>query len=192
MQNSTEEILVSALELVLQKKPIDKITVKDIVSECDLTRQTFYNHFTDIYELVDWAAGQATKRALNNSADYNNWQQGFYDVMIIIRDNQTIIDNTYKSAYRDLMEKHIYQVIYSYIIAVVEKQAVGMSVDQKHKDFIAHFYSLAFIAVIFEWLKDGMKDDPQDIVDQTAVLVQGDFKKALNKYAHQLYIFGEV
>jgi len=184
MQNSTEEILVSALELVLQKKPIDKITVKDIVSECDLTRQTFYNHFTDIYELVDWAAGQATKRALNNSADYNNWQQGFYDVMIIIRDNQTIIENTYKSAYRDLMEKHIYQVIYSYIIAVVEKQAVGMSVDQKHKDFIAHFYSLAFIAVIFEWLKDGMKDDPQDIVDQTAVLVQGDFKKALNKYAH--------
>lgn len=192
MQNSTEEVLVAALELVLQKKPIDKVTVKDIVSECDLTRQTFYNHFTDIYALVEWAAVQATKRALNNAADYDNWQQGFYDVMIIIRDNKVIIDNTYKSIYRDLMEKHIYQIIYSYIIAVVEKQAIGMSVDQKHKDFIAHFYSLAFIAVIFEWLKDGMKDDPQDIVDQTGVLVQGDFKKALKKYAQQLYIFREV
>jgi len=183
MQNSTEEVLVAALELVLQKKPIDKVTVKDIVSECDLTRQTFYNHFTDIYALVEWAAARATKRALNNAADYDNWQQGFYDVMLIIRDNKVIIDNTYKSVYRDLMEKHIYQIIYSYIIAVVEKQAIGMSVDQKHKDFIAHFYSLAFIAVIFEWLKDGMKDDPQDIVDQTGVLVQGDFKKALKKYA---------
>jgi len=183
MQNSTEEVLVAALELVLQKKPIDKVTVKDIVSECDLTRQTFYNHFTDIYALVEWAAARATKKALNNAADYDNWQQGFYDVMIIIRDNKVIIDNTYKSVYRDLMEKHIYQIIYSYIIAVVEKQAVGMLVAQKHKDFIAHFYSLAFIAVIFEWLKDGMKDDPQDIVDQTGVLVQGDFKKALKKYA---------
>jgi len=183
MQNSTEDVLVEALELVLQKKPIDKVTVKDIVNECNLTRQTFYNHFSDIYELVEWTARQATERALNNVADYDNWQKGFYDLMLIIRENKIIIDNTYRSAYRDLMEKHIYEIIYSYIIVVVENQATGMAVDQKHKDFIAHFYSLAFIALIFEWVKDGMKDDPQEIVDQTGVLVQGDFKKALKKYA---------
>ena len=192
MQNSTEDVLVEALELVLQKKPIDKVTVKDIVNECNLTRQTFYNHFSDIYELVEWTARQATERALNNVADYDNWQKGFYDLMLIIKANKVIIDNTYRSAYRDLMEKHIYEIIYSYIIVVVENQATGMAVDQKHKDFIAHFYSLAFIALIFEWVKDGMKDDPQEIVDQTGVLVQGDFKKALKKYAKQLYIFLEV
>jgi len=164
MQNSTEEVLAEALKLVLLKKPIDKITVKDIVTECDLTRQTFYNHFSDIYELVEWSARQVTEKTLNNVADYDNWQQGFYDVMIIIKNDKVIIDNTYRSAYRDLMEKYIYRVIYSYIIVVVENQAAGMSVAQNHKNFIAHFYSLAFISLIFEWVKDGMKDDPKEIV----------------------------
>ncbi|WP_420834771.1 TetR-like C-terminal domain-containing protein [Companilactobacillus nodensis] len=103
--------------------------------------------------------------------------------MIEIKNNQDLVMNTYQSIYRDLLEKYIYRIIYSYIIVVVERQAIGMSVDQKHKDFIAHFYSLAFISLIFEWVKDGMKDDPKDIVEQTGVLVQGDFKKALNKYA---------
>ncbi|CAJ1184411.1 TetR/AcrR family transcriptional regulator [Companilactobacillus nantensis] len=183
MQNTTEPILIDALNTILQTKPIDKITVKDIVTECQLTRQTFYNHFSDIYELVEFSARQNAENILDNLSDYDNWQQGFYDIMIALRNSSNITQNVYKSAYRDLMEKYIYQVIYGYIIKVVEKQATGMTVDQKHKDFIAHFYSLAFIALILEWIMDGMKDDPQDIVDQTAVLVKGDFKKALNKYA---------
>jgi len=58
-----------------------------------------------------------------------------------------------------------------------------MRVAQKHKDFIAHFYSLAFIALIFEWVKDGLKEDPVALVEQTGVLVQGDFQKALQNYA---------
>ncbi|ALB29097.1 TetR/AcrR family transcriptional regulator [Companilactobacillus heilongjiangensis] len=183
MQNTTESILINALNTLLQTKPIDKITVKDIVNECQLTRQTFYNHFSDIYELVEFSARQNADNILGNVADYDNWHKGFYDIMIALRDSGNITKNVYKSEYRDLMERYIYKVIYGYIIKVVEKQAAGMSVDQKHKDFIAHFYSLAFIALILEWIMDGMKDDPQEIVEQTGVLVQGDFKKALNKYA---------
>lgn len=182
MQASTESILINALNTILPTKPIDKISVKDIVTECGFTRQTFYNHFSDIYALVERAAYLNAKKILDNVSDYENWQKGFYDVMIVIRENKAAIDNIYHSAYRDLMEKYIYEIISGYIIVVVEKQAVGMTVDQKHKDFIAHFYSLAFIALIFEWVQAGMKDDPEDIVEQTGVLVQGDFKKALNKY----------
>lgn len=182
MQASTESVLLGALKKILPTKPIDKISVKDIVTECGFTRQTFYNHFSDIYALVERAAYLNTKKILDNVSDYENWQKGFYDVMVVIRDNKSAIDNVYHSAYRDLMEKYIYEIISGYIIAIVEKQAIGMNVDQKHKNFIAHFYSLAFIAVIFEWVQDGMKDDPQEIVEQIGVLVQGDFKKTLNKY----------
>lgn len=180
---NTEDILIDSLNNVLEYKPIDKITVKDIVSECNLTRQTFYNHFSDIYELVEYSARQNAEGVLNSASDYENWQQGFYQIMMILTEHKTIVQNVYQSIYRDLMEKYIYQVLYNYIIAVVEKQALGMNVAQKHKDFIAHFYALAFIAVILEWIGEGMKDDPKEIVDQIGVLIHGDFKKALKKYA---------
>ena len=183
MQETTEDVLIDALNVILEKKPIDKITVKDIVSECNLTRQTFYNHFSDIYGLVEYYAKENANELLGSFSDYDTWQKVFYAVMSAMRAHKSIIQNVYQSVYRDLMEKYIYKVIYSYIIDVVEKKAEGMVVDQKHKDFIAHFYSLAFIALILEWIMDNMRADPQEIVDQTGVLVHGDFKKALKKYA---------
>jgi len=182
MSITTEERLSAALIRELQQTPVDKITIQTIADDCGLTRQTFYNHFADIYELVEWTAKQSTAKSLANVADYDNWQQGFLNVMLAIQKNQYLVINTYQSAYRDLLEKYIYLVLDKYIIAVVERQAQGMNVAQKHKDFIAHFYSLAFIALIFDWVKDDLRTDPHDIVEQTGILIQGDFQKALQRY----------
>lgn len=184
MQTSTEDTLIDSMNNLLEYKPIDKITVRDIVSDCNLTRQTFYNHFSDIYELVEYSAKKNTEQILNEFSDYENWQDGFYQIMLVLKQHKAIVKNVYQSAYRDLMEKYIFKVLYSYIIAVVEKQAQGMKIDQKHKDFIAHFYGLAFIAVILEWIMEDMKEDPAEIVEQIGVLIHGDFKKALNKYSN--------
>ena len=183
MQSETEELLATSLLAILKKKSIDHITIKDIVTECDVTRQTFYNHFADIYELVEWIAKRSAAKFLQENSDYNTWQKGFYNVMVAIKKNDVVVHNIYDSAYRDLLEEYLYKVIYQYVIKVVKVQAQGMEVDQEHEDFIAHFYSLAFIALISEWARKGMREDPQEIIEQTAVLVQGDFKKALRKYA---------
>lgn len=180
---TTEETLALSLRDVLKRKPVDKITVKDIVTECNLTRQTFYNHFADIYELVEYAACTNTRKILDKTASYDKWQCGFYTVMTVMQNNKTIVKNTYQSNYRDLMEKYIFKVIYSYVIDIVEKLAEDMNVAQKHKDFIAHFYTLALLALIHEWVQNDLKEDPKKIVQQVATLVQGDFKNDLQKYA---------
>jgi len=183
MSSDTKNVLRASLCAALHHKTIDKITIKDVVGECNLTRQTFYNHFSDIYDLVEYSASLVAQEVLENKADYDNWQEGFYQVMVLIKDNHRLAKNVYLSVYRDVMHKYIYEVIYKYIIDIVENQALGMNVDSKHKHFIAHFYSLAFIALIFEWVDNDMKEDPQEIVNELAVLVQGDFQKALTKYS---------
>ncbi len=183
VSKDTKMILAEALLRLLNEKSIDHITIKDIVTECDLTRQTFYNHFSDIYELVEWVSKRAADRVLVSSSDYDSWQKGFYNIMVDLKNHETIVHNIYQSNYRDLLEDYLYKVIYNYVIKVVERQAIGMKVEQQYKDFIAHFYTLAFIALIFEWAHKGMKSDPDEIIDQTAVLIQGDFKKALKEYA---------
>lgn len=181
--SKTKEHLAQALLAELRNKPVDKITIQTLVDNCDVTRQTFYNHFADIYELVEWTAKRAADRALDNVATYDDWQQGFLNVMNDIQANQYLVDNTYRSKYRDILEKYVYEVLFQYILKVVDRQAVGMKVSPNHKEFIAHFYSLAFIALIFEWVQNDFQEDPEDIVEQTGVLIQGDFKKALIKYS---------
>ena len=54
MPLTTKRALATSLKNMLSKKTLDKITVKDIVDDCNLNRQTFYYHFHDTYALLEW------------------------------------------------------------------------------------------------------------------------------------------
>ena len=64
MASSTKEALGNALKKMLAIKPIDKITVKDLVEECGVNRQTFYYHFDDVYDLMEWVFEEDANRVL--------------------------------------------------------------------------------------------------------------------------------
>jgi len=120
---------------------------------------------------------------LANNRDIDTWQQGYCHVLMRLRDNKALVINTYRSNHHEYLETFMYDVLFHVIYPVVEEQAQGMNVENKHKEFIAHFYSLAVVAMGLDWVNTGMKEDPEEIAEQVAVLVKGDFKKALNKYA---------
>ena len=54
MTKMTKMALAAALKKLLEKKPLSKITVTDITRECEINRHTFYYHFRDIYDLIEW------------------------------------------------------------------------------------------------------------------------------------------
>ena len=55
MQNATKYALEASLKKFLLKKPVDKITISDLTNDCGISRMTFYYHFKDIYDLVEWS-----------------------------------------------------------------------------------------------------------------------------------------
>ena len=54
MLNTTKIALEDSLKRLLLRKPLDKITITDITTDCGISRMTFYYHFKDIYDLVEW------------------------------------------------------------------------------------------------------------------------------------------
>ena len=53
MPNTTKQALEESLKHMLLKKPLDKITIRDITEDCGISRMAFYYHFKDIYDLVE-------------------------------------------------------------------------------------------------------------------------------------------
>lgn len=183
MLKNAKEFFAESLKNMLRKKTLDHITVKDIVEDCNVSRQAFYYHFKDIYDLVEWIFLEEASAALANHRDIDTWQQGYCHVLMRMRDNKPLVINTYRSNSREHLETFMYNVLFHVIYPVVEEQAEGMNVENKHKEFIAHFYSLAVVAMGLDWVRTGMKEEPEEIAEQVAVLVKGDFKKALTEYA---------
>lgn len=182
MSQVTKRALESSLKNMLLKKPLDKITINDITDDCGMNRMTFYYHFKDIYDLVEWSCEEYASRALNGKKTYDTWQQGLLQIFNAVLDNKPFIMNVYRSVRREQVEVYLYKVTYKLLIDVVEEKAQGMQVKEADKKFIANFYKFAFVGLMLDWIKEDMKENPQHIVDRLSLLIEGDVAKALEKY----------
>lgn len=75
--NTTKQALEASLKKLLLQKPLDKITIHDITTDCGISRMAFYYHFKDIYDLVEWACYEDAKRALQGRKLMIHGRRGF-------------------------------------------------------------------------------------------------------------------
>ncbi len=183
MSQITKKALAASLKKLLLEKPLDKITVTDIAEDCGVNRQTFYYHFQDIYDLLEWYFASEASEALEGKKSYGTWQQGFLKIFQWVQENRPLVLNAYKSVSREQVERYLYEVTGKLLIDVVEEQAVGLSVRDEDKRFIADFYKFAFVGLMLDWIRQGLKEDPERIIARLSVLIQGDVRRALEKYA---------
>jgi len=182
MSQMTKRALEASLKHMLLKKPLDKITINDIAEDCGINRMTFYYHFKDIYDLVEWSCVEDATRALEGKKTYDTWQQGFYQIFEAVLDNRPFILNVYHSVSREQVELYLYKLTYDLLISVVEEKAAGMAVRDEDKRFIADFYKFAFVGLMLDWIKNDMKEDPEVVIRRLAPLVHGSVVSALAYY----------
>jgi probable dihydroxyacetone kinase regulator len=180
MSQLTKVALEASLKNLLLKKPLDKITISDITDDCGISRMTFYYHFKDIYDLIEWSCIEEATKALDGKKTYSTWQQGFLQIFEAVLDNKPLILNVYHSVSREQVEIYLYKLTYDLLIGVVNEKAAGMSIRSEDKKFIADFYKYAFVGLMLEWIRDGMTGDPQLIIDRLSLLMQGNLTNALN------------
>lgn len=190
MSQTTKKALAFSLKKLLKNKPLEKITVTDITEDCEVNRQTFYYHFKDIYDLVEWIYTSEATKALDGNKTAATWQQGFLQIFEYVQENKAFVRNTYHSVNREHLETYLYNETYNLLIGVLEEFAVGMSVREEDKSFIAHFYKYAFVGLMLDWIGKGMKEDPKNIMERVSILMQGDFKEALDKFKTKTFTIG--
>ena len=107
MATGTKEALASALRQMMTVKPIDKVTVKDIVEICGVNRQTFYYHFDDVDDLLEWVFEQDSDRVFPREVVYDRWMEdmmGYFDYLV---SNSAFTLNVYNSNSRLYMLRYL-------------------------------------------------------------------------------------
>lgn len=148
MSNTTKQALEASLKKVMLQKPLDKITISDITSDCGISRMAFYYHFKDIYDLVEWSCLEDAKRALQGKKTYDTWQEGILQIFE----------------------------------AVLEEKTAGMQIREEQKEFIANFYKYSFVGIMLDWIKQGMKEDYSEIVDNMALTLHGSITNSVQNF----------
>lgn len=181
MPQMKQEIADTLTDL-LRTTPLENITVKDIASRCGVSRQAFYYYFDDIYDVLEWVFVQETERALNEHSAIDNWQEGYVRMLRWAQANKALVRNTYQSVRREYVEYFMNRVLFQYLMQVVSTEAVGMRVTQEQQEFIAQFYTLALNAFSLEWIRNNMKEPPEQVVAKVSLLLEGSFQRALHNF----------
>ena len=183
MSQTTKRALEASLKKLLLQKPLSKITVSDLTEDCGVSRMTFYYHFKDIYDLVEWSCVEDAARVLEGKKTYATWQDGFFQIFQAVEENKPFILNVYRSVSREQVESYLYKLTFDLLMGVVEEQSAGLSVRQEDKKFIADFYKYGFVGLMLDWIKHGMQEDPHQIIRRLSTLIHGDIARALQAFA---------
>ena len=182
MSQVTKRALEQSLKNLLLKKPLTKITINDIAEDCGINRMTFYYHFKDIYDLVEWSCLEDARKALEEKKTYETWRQGFIQLFEAVRENRPFIMNVYRCVHREQVEKYLKPLVDNLLLGVINEEAAGMTVRDEDKSFIAQVYSYVFVGLMLDWIRDDMREDPEALVGRLALVLKGAVSQALGRF----------
>ena len=182
MPNTTKYALEASLKKLLMNKTLDKITINDLTADCGISRMSFYYHFKDIYDLVEWCCIEDGKRVLQGKKTYDTWQEGIYQIFEAVMDNKSFILNVYRAVDRAKVENYLHKLTYQLIVDVVEEKCKNVDIPQPDKAFIAEFYKYGFVGVMLDWIERGLKDDYGKIVEMMSVTLRGSITNSIHNF----------
>ena len=179
MSEITKKALATSLKKLLSKKELSKITISNITNDCGVNRQTFYYHFKDVYDLLEWIYLNEVIQSMDGKDTYDTWQQGFLSIFEYILDNKEFVKNTYNSISREFFLKFIYNQTKGLLMNIIEQKSKKLNVKEEDKEFIANFYKYGFVGIVQDWIESGMKENPNNIIDKLKSIIDGNFENAL-------------
>ena len=182
MSQFTKRALEDSLKHLLLKKPLNKITINDIAEDCGINRMTFYYHFKDIYDLVEWVCLEDARRALDGKSSYDTWQQGFVQIFQAVQENKPFVMNVYRCVSREQVERYLTPLTDDLLMGVINELSATMVVRDEDKACIARVYSYAVVGLMLDWIKDDMRGDPEKLVARFALVIHDDLLGALNRF----------
>ena len=183
MSQVTKRALEQSLKNLLLKKPLTKITINDIAEDCGINRMTFYYHFKDIYDLVDWILAEDAAKAMEGRRGFGTWSEAYLDVLRQLQDNKTLVLNVYRSVGREQVEQYLYRLVDPILKDFADRECRDITVQDADKQFVVDFYKYALVGLTLEWIRRDMKTDPAVMAERTGRMLQGDLRRALCRLA---------
>ena len=182
VSQTTKRALEASLKKLLLQKPLNKITINDITEDCGVNRMTFYYHFKDIYDLVDWIMVEDAAKALEDKPTFDTWSEAFLDILRQVQENKVLVMNVYRSMSREQVEQYLYKLLDPMLMEFMDRNIQGFTVQDADKQFIVDFYKYALVGMALEWIRKDMKEDPVRMTERLNILLHGDFERALRRF----------
>jgi len=161
----TKKAIIDSFMRIAEKKPLQKITVRDIVDDCGINRNTFYYYFRDIYEVAEAVFSYPSEFSAPPAETDTDPMLSFGRLLSFTAAHRELICNLYRSVGYEEMEKYLRSLLGRELSESI-RRGVGDSISPEDADMLDRFLQKAIFGVIIEWFTGGMKEDPNALTEK--------------------------
>ncbi|MGI6018512.1 MAG: TetR/AcrR family transcriptional regulator C-terminal domain-containing protein [Marvinbryantia sp.] len=169
--NITKRALAAALRELMEELPFGKIQVAHICERCDMNRKSFYYHFKDKYDLLNWIFDTEIISFIRNLSDTKGIEQrveAFQKICNYFYENRNFYRKALKIEGQNSFSEHLRE----YCLPLLKLRLIDLLGDEKADDFAVNFFTDACVCAIERWLLDKNCMPPEQFVSKLMLLIQ--------------------
>lgn len=166
-RNGIDIVLAESLKELSKTRPIDRITIKEITDKAGVIRPTFYNHFQDKYELLEWIVREELMEPAMPLFDNGMMREGITFIFTAMEKEKEFYQKAVRlegqNSFKDMMMKAAKDIV----LARMNVEAVRAKVkyDWLTPELIAEYYGYMACTVAVRWIESGMRVPVNELVD---------------------------
>lgn len=178
-RKTAKEILAASFQELAAVKDIDKITIQEIVDNCDYSPATFYRYFKDKYDLIAWEHTRAVAEIMDKtSADDYLWKQTLYDGARMYYENKDYLVNLLKhTSGHDSFVRYMTEInctaLEKYILSVNGNQGLT-----REEVMYVKLYCHGIVGLACEWIQG----ETSTSLERIAEVYENSIPDPLKKY----------
>lgn len=181
MKNLTKELIKETFLSLLNHKPLTQITVKMIVEECGINRNSFYYHYQDLPALIEEMVREETDRIIKEYPIIDSTETAILAVVDFASKNKKAIFHIYNSVNRDIFEQHLWKVCDYIVDSYGQTILRGRRIDDFDREIIGRFFKCECFGFIINWLDNKMKNDVQKEISRFCELYGGMLEEMIER-----------
>jgi AcrR family transcriptional regulator len=159
MANFTRRAIKETFLKLLNQRPLNQITVKDIVEDCGINRNSFYYHFDGLPALVDEIVQEQVQALIQNHPTISSVEECFDAVVELVMENRRAVYHIYNSLNRDLFERYLMDACQYIVSTYLQTEFAGSALSPEDLRTLIRFHKCECFGSVIDWLNGGMKDD---------------------------------
>ena len=177
----TKRAIAAGLKELMEHKPFEKIAVSDIAKHCGPNRQTFYYHFQDKYELVNWIYYQEIVLTVTRDLALDNWDERVEEVLHLMEHSASFYQCTLQVSGQNAFRDYLFSITQTLFAEAIRDLDRDHGVSEADGQFIASFYAHGLVGIVVTWARQGMHESAHDLAQHLKTLVEDSRKIAVRR-----------
>ena len=182
MSQHTQKAILHTFQEMLRKQPFDKITVSALVAKCEVSSNTFYYHYRDIYDLLDTWLRTIQDEYVSQIYERASWQDAMKALLREMKANSDLVYHLFNSLSRERIERYFFESTDDTFCSLVRRATQGVDIPEDVLRAFVEYNSYSFVGFFLKFLWNNMSEDIDEGVDQVGRMFEANLQGLIEKY----------